>query len=553
MTFEDLGLLFFTVLMLSLLLTPACIRFANYVGAIDNPGDRSVHTTSMPRLGGLGMALALLAGLLLFALEEPIVHGVLAGLVIIIFTGLADDIWNIRAKWKLLGQILAVIAFIEISGVTVTSLGNLLNLGEVTFSGPVAYAATLFLFVGTINAFNLSDGLDGLASGIVAIICLFFAVLALKSHIYIVLLLSIALFSTVLGFLKFNSFPAKLFMGDTGSLMLGFCVTAMGVILAVADVEAINKPITIGIVLAMPVIDTLWVMTRRIMNGNSPSSADNTHLHHRLLALGLPHSMVVSILYIWVALFGFLALFVRDMAEYWQFGSTLLLSALLYTLLTVCERRTLSCPLAACFGEKKEKKERQKLIKLMGYSMKIFPYVILAGLFMPLFFVDTFSPAIGQSAFILALLIAVAFPWKEHQQRSSIVYGLYYLCAFVVLWIWSFSSSHILNMDTYIVSFACLLFVWSAFKIKFKGNNEVFLTSSFELLLILISWLIPYILLPVLGVSVQIMEAAKLSCLVSIPLFIALKLTVNNRPQRNKRMVLGMITLLVSIGMQTLY
>jgi len=552
MLFEDLGLLFFTVLILSLLLTPLSISFAHYIGAVDHPVGRSVHAKAVPRLGGLAMALAMLAGLLLFSEQGPVLHGFLAGFVMIALTGLADDVWNIKARWKMLGQIVAALLFIEISGVTMDAFGDLFHLGEISLSPIAAYAVTVFLIFSGINCFNFSDGLDGLVSGVVAIMCLFIAVLAISAQSIIIILLLVALLAAVLGFLKFNSFPAQLFMGDCGSLMLGYTICTIAVSLTVVDVEHMIKPVTLGVIVAMPIIDTFWVMVRRMVQRINPARADNTHLHHRLLALGLPHSLVVSILYIWTALFGFLALFVKDMPEYWQAGSALLLSLLFYALLTACEKKVIRFPSAILFSEKDEQAGREKLVKLMGHSMRLFPYVIVTGLSIPLFFADAFAPDVGMMMIALALLMAIAFPWKEHQQRSSIVYGLYYLSVFVVLWVWNSSSYALLNLDMYMIAFASLLMVWSVLKIKFKSHNEVFLTSSFELLLIFISWFIPYIALPALDVSVALIETAKLSCLGAIPLFIALKITLKDRPHRNKKMAIGLILLFSLIAVRSL-
>jgi len=547
MLFENLGLLFFTVLALSLLLIPLSILFAHYLDAIDSPIERSVHVHAVPRLGGLGMAASMLIGLLLFAPVDNIIQGFLVGLVVISLIGFADDMWNIKARWKMLGQILATVLFIEISGVTLDSFGDLFHMGEISVSPLVAYAATVFLIVSGINCFNFSDGLDGLISGVVAIMCMLIAVLALSAQDFIVLLVIIALLAAVIGFLKFNTFPAKLFMGDCGSLMLGYSICTMAITLAV-DTEYIIKPITLFIIAAMPIVDTFWVMIRRMRLGINPAKADKTHLHHRLLALGLPHSMVVSVLYAWVALFGCLALFVKDMPEYWQLGSVLLLIAALYALIVTCERKGVHLT----FGEKDEREIRQQFVKLAGYSMKVFPYVVLIGLSIPLLFVDFFVPESGQLALIMAVLIAIMFPWNEHHQRLSIVYGLYYLAVFIVLWIWNSSSYNLLNLNEYMGLFTALLLLWAAFKIKFKSRHEVFLTSSFEILLIFTSWFVPFVVLPVFEVPIAVMDAAKLSCLEAIPLLIAMKLIIKRQPDRNRNMGLALIMLLLLIGIKAL-
>jgi len=542
MPFEDLGLLFFTVLILSLLITPVSIRFAQYMGAIDHPVDRSVHSTGMPRLGGLGMALALLLGLPLFVEINQIFMGFLSGLLIIILIGCIDDIWHMQPLIKMIGQIVACLVFLEISGLSFSSLGNLFGLGELSFSAPVNYAITLFCMVGLVNALNLSDGLDGLAAGSVAIACFFLGVLALVAQNWVGMALIAALIGGVLGFLKFNSYPAKLFMGDSGSMMLGFSIACLTIILAGGDSGNI-QPVTLSIVLGVPIVDTVWVMTRRVMQGKSPMYADKTHLHHRLLALGLPHALVVSLLYALMVLFGILALTVQAFPAYWQSVSGVSLAVLVYALLMACEHKKVMVQISVSMM-RDEREIRYDMTSRLGRSMKVFPFVILSGLSLPLLVAQNIPAEMSWLALGLAVLVAVAFPWKEHRENSSVVSGLFYLCTFAILFTWNHSSYGVFRLDIYEMGFAAILFIWVALKIIFKRNNEIFLTSSLELLLIFISWFVPYIVLPAVGVSEPVLNAAKFTCLEAIPLFVALKLIIKRQPDRNTLMAAALLLML---------
>ncbi len=546
MLFEDMGLLFFTVLMLSLLITPVSIRFSHYIGAIDYPVDRSVHATGMPRLGGLGMALALLFGLPLFVEVGPAQLGFLSGLLIIMITGCIDDIWRMRPLIKMAGQILACVVFIEISGLSFSSLGNLFGLGEISSSASVNYAMTLFCMVGLVNALNLSDGLDGLAAGNVAIACFFLGVLALVAQNWIGLAIIIALTGGVLGFLKFNSHPAKLFMGDAGSLMLGFSIACLSVILS-GGASAGIQPVTLSIVLGIPIVDTVWVMTRRLMRGKSPWHPDNSHLHHRLLALGLPHAAVVSVFYALMALFGTLALVVQALPAYWQSLAGVSCATLVYALLSFCEYKKVRIHISVGM-EREERELRYNLTSLLGKSMKVLPYVILFGLCLPLLAADAIPPAMGKLAAGIALFVVIAFPWKKHRDNLSVVYGLFYLCAFAILVTWNTASFAAFQLNVYEVLLAAILSVWIVLKVTFKRNNEVFFTSSFELLLIFISWFIPYVVLPVAGASDLMLGAARLACFEAIPLLIAMKLIVRRQPDRNAMMATGLISMLCLIA-----
>ncbi|MDX8383926.1 MAG: MraY family glycosyltransferase, partial [Ghiorsea sp.] len=296
MNFEDLGLLFFTSLILSLLLTPASISFAKYIGAVDSPVGRSVHTTVMPRMGGLGMAIAVVVALMLFLKFDPSLLSLLVGALMIVLTGVFDDVVQISPAKKMLGQIVACVAFLYLSGLSIASFGDLLAMGSLTFPDPINLMVTLFCMLGIINAFNLSDGLDGLAAGITLIAAVFMAMLALLSQNWFALFVIVALIGSVLGFLKFNSHPAKLFMGDTGSLSLGFFVSCLVVCLVDFEGKVLVQPVTLALILALPISDTLIVMTTRILKGQSPVSADKTHFHHRLLDIGLSHSAVVVLI-----------------------------------------------------------------------------------------------------------------------------------------------------------------------------------------------------------------------------------------------------------------
>ena len=551
MPLEDLGLLFFTVLILSLLLTPMSIRFSHLVGAIDHPIGRSMHLNAMPRLGGIGMVLAMLIGIALFLQFNAITTAFITGILIILATGVADDIHCISPKIKLLGQIIACVSFIELSGFTITSVGDIFALGEITFSGPFAYVITLLTMLTIINAFNLSDGLDGLAAGIIAIACLFLGMHALGAEAWLGFALIITLMGAVLGFLKFNSHPAKLFMGDTGSLMLGFSIIAISLILINSEPGEI-RPVSIFAVLAMPILDLFWVMTSRIMQGKSPVNADKTHLHHRLIAIGLPHSAVVSVLYTWVIILGLLGIVDDNVPEYLQLLSIFLLTGLFYFILTLFERKKIRIPFNATTINQ-NLNINNLTTRLLGRSMRILPYVIIAGLSLPILTCSVIPESFGKLAMAMFFFVAVAFPWRDYHERLNSVYAILYLCGFFTLFVWNVSTYNSFDPSNYTYIFSLILLIWAFLKIKFKSHHEVFLTSSFELLLIFISWFIPYAILPALEVPDSILYAAKLACLGAIPLLIAMKLIIKAQPHRNLKFSIGIMLILCLISIKSLW
>lgn len=543
MFFEDFGLLFFTALLLSLFLTPATIAFAQKIGAMDTPGDRSVHVRIMPRMGGLGMAVAVLVSLVLFVELNQTLVGFLLGVVVIVATGVLDDLYGISPVKKMLGQVVACVVFLLFSGLTLDTLGDVLAIGSIDFSPTVAFLASLFCMVGIINAFNLSDGLDGLAAGITIIASLFMGVFALQSHNWGLLYIIVAFVGAAFGFLKFNTFPAKLFMGDTGSLTLGFFMASALIFLVGFDGEISVQPIAVAIILALPVSDTLLVMTRRMLQGKSPVSADKTHLHHRLLALGFSHSAVVTMIYMLAFLFGLLALGLHHQSEWIQLLAGLGSCIILYSILGVCE--VINCDVSKYAIIKSGQSHSVNLASIMGKSIRGLRVVIILGLLFPLPFVEAAPETTHNLILGVFVLLLVAYPWKEHHERLNIVYGLFYLTGVTILYVWNLSSYQGFELSWYVWVFMAVLSVWSMFKIIFKGHNEAFLTSGLEIILIFLSWFVPFTLLPVLDVPEEIMLAAKTSCLQAIPLLIAMKIVIRKHPDRNYMMVIGLLSILL--------
>ena len=215
-------------LVFSILLTPVSIRLAHWWGALDYPCERSVHAVAIPRLGGVGIALSLLLAASFYLSLNAQTIGYLTGLFIIAMTGLIDDIKPISHRFKFLGEIFAVAAFLAISGSQLTGVGDLFGFGDIHF-GSLTFLITTFCMVGVINAMNLSDGLDGLAGGLAIIAALFFAFIAHLTGQYDCLIIALAMAGALLGFLLYNGFPARLFMAMAGGCwavipaLLGVC------------------------------------------------------------------------------------------------------------------------------------------------------------------------------------------------------------------------------------------------------------------------------------------------------------------------------------------
>lgn len=288
---------------IALALTPVIKQLAFKIGAVDAPAERKVHSKVMPRLGGLAIYLAFVATILIFFPLNQNLIGLIAGTGVIVLLGVVDDIWGVSPKVKLLGQIaaaLVLVAFgIRIEFITnpfVTSpfdgVVGQLDLAMLKLSIPF----TVFWIVGITNAVNLIDGLDGLAAGVAIISALTLAVIGWLEAQLLVSGLAVVLAASTLGFLKYNFYPAKIFMGDSGSMFLGFTLATLAILGLGKGATVISLVIPI-VILGVPIMDTTFAILRRYLNKQPIFKADKDHLHHRLLALGLSHRQTVLSIY----------------------------------------------------------------------------------------------------------------------------------------------------------------------------------------------------------------------------------------------------------------
>lgn len=283
---------FITCFIAAILLTPLVIKLAIKIGATDKPNQRKVHQKIMPRIGGLAIFASFLIGFLILIPESDYTWAILTGAFIIIVTGVLDDMYELSAKIKLLGQIAAALVVV-MGGVYVEFIN--LPFGGVLEFGMFGVPLTLLWIIGITNSINLIDGLDGLASGVSSIVLLTITIIAfMDGNLFIISLASILLAST-LGFLVFNFYPAKIFMGDTGALFLGYMIAVIS-LLGFKSVTLFSLAIPI-IILAVPIFDTVFAIIRRLVNKQPLSSPDKSHLHHCLLRLGLSHRTAVLSIY----------------------------------------------------------------------------------------------------------------------------------------------------------------------------------------------------------------------------------------------------------------
>ncbi|MBO8157876.1 MAG: undecaprenyl/decaprenyl-phosphate alpha-N-acetylglucosaminyl 1-phosphate transferase [Bacillaceae bacterium] len=320
----------FICFLASVLVTPIVKKLAIMAGAVDQPNHRKVHKKVMPRLGGLAIYISFLIGVILFFPDESYIWPILIGGFIIIVTGILDDIRELSPLVKLTGQLAAALV-VALGGVTVEFINLPFGEGQLYF-GDFSIPITILWIVAVTNAINLIDGLDGLAAGVSSIALLTISGLAITMGNTFVVIIGFILLGSTLGFLVYNFYPAKIFMGDSGALFLGFMISVLS-LLGFKNVTLFSFVIPM-IILGVPISDTIFAIVRRMLQGKPISAPDKSHLHHCLLRLGYSHPETVLMIYAMSALFS-LAAVIFTTATMW--GSLIVLAVLFILIELVVE------------------------------------------------------------------------------------------------------------------------------------------------------------------------------------------------------------------------
>lgn len=310
---------------ISFIAIPAIIRLADEKGLFDIPDERKLHTKPIASLGGVGVFIGFLLSLFLTVSlqQNPEFQYIYAAAFLMFFLGIKDDILILSASKKFLGQLVAAAIIIHLAGVRIDSMHGFL--GIQALPEIVSYPLSYLTIIVIVNAFNLIDGVDGLAGSLGILTTAVFGSYFVMAHLPSYALLSFGLTGALCAFLVYNYNPAKIFMGDSGSLLLGL-INAVLVVKFITVADSVNGsfPITSSVaigfsILIVPLLDTLRVFSVRILNKRSPFSADRNHIHHLLLDRGFNHSQVTLICLVMNASFIAIAYFGRSL------GSTVLL------------------------------------------------------------------------------------------------------------------------------------------------------------------------------------------------------------------------------------
>lgn len=289
---------------ISFLFTPLVIKLAHRFGAVDIPKDeRRVHKQPIPLWGGIAMFAGFFISMFLFSnISTTKLVGLFVASLIVLGTGMFDDLKPMGAKGKLAMQIVAAFVLV-LSGFEIQYLSNFFGTSEFIFLGWLSIPVTVIWIVGVTNTVNLIDGLDGLAAGISAIAAVTLSYVALLNHRYDAAMITMILAGSSVGFLPYNFNPAKIFMGDAGALFLGLVLAAVSVEGALKGATALTVVVPI-FALGVPIFDTAFAIVRRYLSGKPIMEADKGHLHHRFLSIGYGQKRTVLSIYLIGALLG---------------------------------------------------------------------------------------------------------------------------------------------------------------------------------------------------------------------------------------------------------
>lgn len=285
---------FIISLLVTMLLIPPLMKTASRTGFMDLPNKRKVHVQAIPRVGGLALVSASLLSIVFWVpIDKPLISLIL-GIAILLVFGAWDDRNGLNYRIKFFSQFLAAAIVVFYGDIRIIHLPFI---GDGAIPGPVLAILTIVVIVGITNAINLADGLDGLSGGKTLLIFICMGLLAFQVGLYPLSLLNMIFVGAILGFLRFNTYPAQVFMGDAGSQVLGFSSVVLALVLT-QTADAMFSVLMPVLLFALPVFDTVSVMSQRIAHGRSPFSPDQNHLHHRLLFLGLSHIQAVVFVYV---------------------------------------------------------------------------------------------------------------------------------------------------------------------------------------------------------------------------------------------------------------
>ncbi len=435
------------------------------------------------------MAIGSMAPILLWAPITPLTKAVLIGSIILVIFGVMDDIRDLGFKTKFAGQFCAALVAILVGGVKIFSLGSLLP-GGVILPDWIAIPLTLAVIVGVTNATNLSDGLDGLAGGISLLIFICIGYLGYCERDIVVTLISIAVGGSILGFLRFNSHPAELFMGDAGSQYLGFVAIVLSLDLTQNSSNlCVILPL---IIIGLPILDTITVMIRRLVKGKNPFVADKKHFHHVLMRMGLYHSEAVLFIYGIQALLITLAIVLRYSDDWILLAIYIIFSSLILGFLQQVENRQFRITRQ---GFLNPIKARLRTLKESGLIIRLSFRVVTISVPLLLFFYSLIPAPRTASYYLFALisltLVFLMWWFKRDRVDSVLKLVMYIITPFLVYTgdrgLYAFADK---NFVKFFNLYFVLLFLFILLTLNFTRRKTRFKSTPLDFIVVFIVILI---------------------------------------------------------------
>lgn len=476
---------------ITIVLIPIFSRIAHKYNALDVPDERKIHSIPKPRVGGIAMALGVFPPIFLWVPSTPFFKSLLIGTGIIVTFGIIDDFKGLNFKTKFLAQFVASLIVVLYGGVQIKYFGTLLPAG---FFLPEWFSTALsvIVIIGVTNAINLSDGLDGLAGGVTLLSFICLGYLAFCFENTTIFLFSVSVIGAIFGFLRYNSYPAVLFMGDTGSQLLGFLAITLSLSLTQSNTPL--SPLLPLLILGFPILDTLSVMMSRIVAGESPFKADKRHFHHRLIDIGLYHSEAVLTIYFLQSFFVLIAFLFRFSSEWSLLSFYLVFSCIILIFFFIAYKKGWELNRYEKFdtivkGHLRIIKDKNLLIKFsFGFVRLVFSGLLIFSCFVPESIPSYYSTL---SVLLLAVFLIT---WKINSawliSLSAIIFYLlipmliYFGEANAVQW----ATRTVMDFQMFLFG-SLLVFVYLT--LKFTRRRDGFKTTPLDFLILFAVLVIP--------------------------------------------------------------
>ena len=534
---------FIVATFVTMVLIPPLVRLAEWLHIVDMPAARKVHKAPVPRLGGLAMAIGAVLPPLMWATMEPQMVGFLCGIAIILVFGVWDDLKGIDYRLKFLGQIIAVLIVVLYGGVVIRYVPFL---GLDPLPDYLAIPLTVFALVGVTNAINLADGLDGLAGGITLLSLGIMAILSYPTGDSGVLLATASVIGSIVGFLRFNTYPARIFMGDGGSQFLGFSAGVLVIILTQKSNTALSPALPL-MILGLPILDTVMVISERLYDKGSPFSPDKNHIHHKLLALGFDHYEAVFMIYLLQSLLVAAAYFLRFEAD-WLILSVygLFCLAFIGSLKAAMKagwrlhRHQRQLETQVVFGWVQWLRKDQRILKIAFYFAVV---AIPCYFFLGAFFVERVPGDIGALACALLVVLLMLYFKHRHKPFNIVERACVYIAGICVVYLVQVMPGALAEFSLYRnILFAAMTV---AVAIGFRFSRERFRITPMDFLVVLVALVVP-------NLPDVTLEAGHVGMAVAmlIVLFYAIELVLNNIWERWDVMRLTTYVTLAVLGLR---